>query len=1175
MIGKLVGHYRITAELGRGGMGEVYEAQDVRLGRLVALKFLPERSLVDHTAVERFFREARAASSLNHPNIVTIYDIGEADTGRFIAMELIQGITLRSVTGEALSTERLVEIGVQVAQALVAAHSAGIIHRDIKPENIMVRNDGYVKMLDFGLARLVPAGVGDGDTATAQATDAGALLGTVRYMSPEQGRGETVATMSDIFSLGIVLYELATGQHPFQANSQIGTLHAIMSLPATAPSRIRPGIPVALESLILRMLEKEPRLRPTAADVGAALSQVLGRNPVHVTEPVMLQTERHVVGRKTELTQLRSSFEAAAAGRGMMICIAGEPGIGKTTLVEDFFLELTGVPCSIGRGRCSERLAGSEAYLPFLEALESLMHGETGEPAAHVMKAVAPTWYVQIAPLSKEDSSLDRVMADAKAASQERMKRELFAFVQELSRVRPVVLFLDDLHWADVSTVDLLSYLGSKSGSTKLLLVGTYRPAELQAARHPFLEVKLELQGHGRCREILLDFLDSEEVASYLALEFPENRFPPELSALIHSKTEGNPLFMADLVRYLRDQGVIAEQQGRWSLVRPVTDNELPESVRSMIQRKINQLSDEDRRLLVAASVQGQEFDSAVVAKALGMDAGEVEQRLEALDQIHAFVRLVAERELPDSTLTLRYCFVHVLYQNALYGSLTGTRKASLSGSVAQALLGFYGNQRSDAASDLALLLEVARDFARASDYFIIAAKNSSSVCANQEAITLLRRAIVNADKLSGEARSSRVLVAAFELARLHTTLAQFSDAIDDFTLVEKVALESDDKEAQINAVCGTAMSLFNLKRMAEVRQHANRALEMATSAKFALGVASAESVLACDRLCAGDLDSAERYYARALPVLREQGVQLSVVDAFSYLGALHTWRLDYAEAERITGWALEKARALGASFHVVENLFIRGMALGNQGRLSEALRALEEARRLAELNGERYWLPRLPNTLGWIHREMQDLETALRLDTENVLLATEMGVIEGRANAHVNLGHDYLALGEPARAIEHLQQAEQLFNQDVWFRWRYAMRLQAEMTSYWIVRGDLKMAAMHAAAALQAAGMPRARKYLAWGHKLLGDIAVLEERMEDARREYQVALEVLADHPCPMIEWQILKAAAAAARRAKDEPVSAELAGRARAVTQLLADSIHDNTLRDRLLSSQSVREL
>jgi len=1180
MIGQTLGHYRVVEKIGAGGMGEVYQAEDSKLRRCVALKFLPERIVGDPAAVERFVREARAASALNHPNIVTIHEIGETGSNRFIVMELIQGRTLRKMIGQGVDLESLARIGEQVAKALAVAHAAGIVHRDIKPDNIMVRDDGYVKVLDFGLARLVPIGSVTSLAATAGDTGAGAIVGTVRYMSPEQARGEVADSATDIFSLGIVMYELSTGQHPFPADSQIGVLHSILSQTPLPPSRLNPAVSAALDSLILRLLEKDPRLRPSATEVASDLEGLAGTRPASKTGPRVVAIERHTVGRKREIAELRAAFDSAESGRGLLMCVAGEPGIGKTTVVEDFLAGLVacGCACSIARGRCSERLAGTEAYLPLLEALESLLRGEAGVSIGGTLKRVAPTWYVQVAPLAANDSSVSRVMEEAKAASQERMKRELIAFLQEASRVRPLVFFLDDLHWADVSTVDLLAYIGSKCDSLRMLIVGAYRPSDLLLSKHPFAEVKLVLQQRGVCRDVPLAFLTPADVERYLTLEFPEHRFPPEFASLIHAKTEGSPLFMVDLIRYLRNRGVIAEkEQGRWSLVESVPEiqRELPESVRSMIQRKIDQLSDAERRLLSAASVQGQEFDSAVAARALEIDAAEVEERLEILERVHLFVRKIHEQEFPDSTLTLRYAFIHALYQNALYAALAPTRRASLSAAVAEALLAFYGERSAEIASMLALLFEAARDFARAADYFLLASQNSARMFANREAISLSNRAITNAEKLHGAERMSRVLATAFELARLHLTLSQFDEAIEDFALAEKMAVELDDKEGQINAFCGTAMSLFNLKRMAEMRRHANRALEIARAAGSSVGVAAAESVLACDRLCVGDLSTAEQYYERALPVLQEKGVQLGVVDALSYLGALHTWRLDYSEAERVTGWALIKARELGASFHIVENLFFRGMALGNQGRLSEALRALEEGRRLAELNGERYWLPRLPNTIGWIYREMQDLEAALRLDTENVHLADEMGVVEGRANAHVNLGHDYLALGEPARAFEHLQQAQQLFNQDVWFRWRYAIRMQAEMTSYWIARGDLKMAAMHAAASLQAAEMPRARKYQAWGHKLLGDIAALEERTEEARREYQTALDLLGGHPCPMIEWQILTASAEAARRAKNDSTGEELLGRARAVIQSLADSIRDDSLRRKFLAARPFREL
>ncbi len=208
--------YEVLEELGRGGMGVVYKAKDVQLGRLVAIKFLPEQYVQDRRRLERFQREARTASALNHPHICTIHSMQEYEGQPFLVMELIEGQTLRALAGQHPSLGVVARLGRQVAEALSVAHAAGIVHRDIKPENIMVRDDGYVKVLDFSVACLLPTSPVQAVISTGEGTPSGTVVGTARYMSPEQARGETAGSPSDIFSLGIVLYELATGQHPFQ-----------------------------------------------------------------------------------------------------------------------------------------------------------------------------------------------------------------------------------------------------------------------------------------------------------------------------------------------------------------------------------------------------------------------------------------------------------------------------------------------------------------------------------------------------------------------------------------------------------------------------------------------------------------------------------------------------------------------------------------------------------------------------------------------------------------------------------------------------------------------------------------------------------------------------------------------------------------------------------------------
>jgi len=736
MIGTLLnGRYRLEAELGEGGMGRVYRAHDNLLDRNVAVKVLLQAAL-DSEKRARLLREAQAAARLNHPNVASVYDAGETDGSPFIVMELVEGPSLHEQRPEAL--DHILAIACQVCAALEHAHAHGIVHRDLKPENVLLAPDpstgthSTAKLVDFGLAR----------SLASRLTSEGTIVGTAFYLAPELALGQDFDGRADLYSLGVMLYELTTGRLPFLADDPVAVISQHLHAPVVPPRAKNPGIPPALDRLIVHLLCKNPDDRPSsAAEVLRSLDspELLDTQDLPGEEiSVLERIERgRMVGRERELHEARVLWNQALSGQGRTLLIRGEPGIGKTRLVRELVTqaEVTGSRALLGA--CYAE--GGVPYAPFAQILQQALDIGVYESlnlpefVLADLFTLAPALRLRFPAATAGPSAPLRTSPplDDPRAEQHRLFESLVLLFAALSEQAPLLLVLEDAHWAGSGTLFLLRHLARQMQRARVMIVATYRQVELDAAR-PLHEVLLDLQRERLATRLNLSRLDREQTGELLEILFDEE-IAPESLAGIYAETEGNPFFIEEVCKALVGSGKLYFQDGRWH--RPSMEElGVPQSVRVAIQSRLNVLPAEAQETLRLAAILGREFEFDILAEASDHDE---EVLIEALEDAER--ALLVEKVSPEAGGT--FALVHGLIASTLIESTRTLQRRQLHRRAAAAIEA----RRPDDSSRLEALAyhySEAGEGEKAANYLLQAGDQARVLYAHREAIDYYQQAL-------------------------------------------------------------------------------------------------------------------------------------------------------------------------------------------------------------------------------------------------------------------------------------------------------------------------------------------------------------------------------------------------------------------------------------------------
>ena len=826
-------------------------------------------------------------------------------------------------------------------------------------------------------------------------------------------------------------------------------------------------------------------------------------------------------GRETELAKLNSSFEQARDGNRQIVFVTGEPGIGKTALVEAFLLQLSGRVIRVGLGQCIESYREQEAFYPVLEAFGRLLNDATNQEFGELLARHAPTWLVQFSGIV----SLDRIEAlrgQVIGAGRERMLREICKALEIVTAETPLVICIEDLHWTDHSTLDLIAALARRREPARLLLLATYRPVEVILAKHPLRQLKSELCLHHQATEVPLELLNETAVSHYLTAHHSK-QIAEQLAASVWQKTDGNPLFIVALMNHLVNQQMIVEREGEWKLQCSAEQVQaiVPDSLLEIIKKQVEQLSPREQEVLTAASVIGQSFSTAVLAKSLQSTPSEIDECCDSLSRSHLLLTRGGLLDLPNGEVSGLFNFTHALHRDAIYRDCSPSGRLNLHRRVGEALEDTWREQKHEIAGELVRHFQECRDYFRVANYLQLQANNAEHRYAYQDAITLLNSALQVTLELKNGSVALNCEIKT-QLARIYDRLGDKSKSAELYQEVTALA-----SAANLNDVA--AASMLGLSReiaftdSEKALDLADRSLVLFTDDNSAPRLA-AEAWSIFLRLGSKGFDAAlQSELKERFDLLRELGDERTLAEHAFGLAVVQMFTGNHEGALQTAAESLPMLARSGDSLAHFTVHWMQNWALLRLGRVGEALKGLRDAVSLVRKNMSAFDTAIGQLVLAELHCEAFDPPGAVSLCEEAlpIIRRSESAFIMQRALTFSGIAH--MLNGSLTRAEEHLSEMHRLHDTvRIPFAWYWKLPLYCASIELALLQDDLAAAKINLERLRSLAAFHPNLRYRVRLKQLGASCSLAEGDVESAEIGIGEALALVTDHTLPLVAWRV-----------------------------------------------------